>query len=171
MSTNNIGLIGLAVMGQNLVLNMERNGFRVAVYNRTTSKTKDFITGSAAGKNITAAYSLEDFVAALERPRRIMIMVQAGRAVDAVIGQLKPLLDPGDLIIDGGNSYFPDTERRSQELEAEELRYLGVGVSGGEEGALWGPSMMPGGQPGAYELVRPIYDAVAAEAEGEACVP
>ena len=170
MSTNDIGLIGLAVMGQNLVLNMERNGFSVAVYNRTGSKTTAFVEGIAAGKNITATYTLEAFVAALKRPRKMMIMVQAGRAVDAVIAQLKPLLEPGDLIIDGGNSFFPDTERRSVELEAECLRYLGTGVSGGEEGALWGPSMMPGGQEDAYELVRPIFEAVAAKAEGEACV-
>ena len=170
MSKNDIGLIGLAVMGQNLVLNMERNGFSVAVYNRTGAKTTKFTEGPAAGKNITATYSPEELVAALKRPRKIMIMVQAGWAVDAVIAQLKPLLEPGDLIIDGGNSFFHDTERRSTELEADGLRYLGVGVSGGEEGALWGPSMMPGGQKDAYELVRPIYEAIAAKAEGEACV-
>ncbi len=170
MPQNDIGLIGLAVMGQNLVLNMERNGFAVSVYNRTGSKTKAFAEGPAAGKRITATYSVEELVASLKRPRKIMIMVKAGPAVDAVIGQLKPLLEPGDLIIDGGNSHFPDTERRSAALEAEGLRYLGVGVSGGEEGALWGPSMMPGGQPEAYELVRPIYEAIAAKAEGEPCV-
>ena len=170
MSKNDIGLIGLAVMGQNLVLNMERNGFSVAVYNRTGSKTTKFVEGPAAGKNITATYTPEELVAALKRPRKIMMMVQAGRAVDAVIAQLKPLLEPGDLIIDGGNSFFHDTERRSTALEADGLRYLGVGVSGGEEGALWGPSMMPGGQPDAYELVQPIYEAIAAKAEGEACV-
>ncbi|RME83863.1 MAG: NADP-dependent phosphogluconate dehydrogenase, partial [Caldilineae bacterium] len=142
MTQSDIGLIGLAVMGQNLVLNMERNGFAVSVYNRTTAKTERFAAGPAAGKNITPTYTLEELVSSLKRPRKVMIMVQAGRAVDAVIGQLKPLLEEGDLIIDGGNSFFQDTERRSRELEAAGLRYLGVGVSGGEEGALWGPSLM-----------------------------
>lgn len=170
MSKADIGLIGLAVMGQNLVLNMERNGFTVAVYNRTTSKTTEFLEGNARGKKIIGAETLEEFVNSLASPRKMMIMVKAGRAVDAVIEQLIPLLDEGDLIIDGGNSHFPDTERRSGELEAIGLRYLGVGVSGGEEGALWGPSMMPGGQEDAYELVRPIYEPVAAVAEGEPCV-
>ncbi|MCO6450232.1 MAG: decarboxylating NADP(+)-dependent phosphogluconate dehydrogenase [Caldilineales bacterium] len=170
MTQYDIALIGLAVMGQNLVLNMERNGFSVAVYNRTASKTEEFAAGSAAGKNIKPTYSLEDLVASLKKPRIIMIMVQAGRAVDAVIEQLRPLLEPGDLLIDGGNSFFKDTERRSQELEAAGLKYLGVGVSGGEEGALWGPSIMPGGQFEAYELVEPIFDAIAAKAEGISCV-
>ncbi|NOX62236.1 MAG: decarboxylating NADP(+)-dependent phosphogluconate dehydrogenase [Chloroflexi bacterium] len=170
MQKADIGLIGLAVMGQNLVLNMERNGFTVAVYNRTGSKTTRFVEGPAKGKNIIATYSVEDLVASLKRPRKIMIMVQAGRAVDAVIGQLKPYLEPGDLIIDGGNSFFHDTERRSAELEVDGLNYLGVGVSGGEEGALWGPSLMPGGQKDAYEMVRPIFEAIAAKAEGEPCV-
>lgn len=170
MTQNDIGLIGLAVMGQNLVLNMERNGFHVSVFNRTGSKTTKFVEGTAAGKNITATYTPEELVASLKRPRKIMLMVKAGRAVDAVISELKPLLEPGDLIIDGGNSFFQDTERRSAELEAEGLRYLGMGVSGGEEGALWGPSMMPGGHQDAYGLVQPIYEAIAAIAEGEPCV-
>lgn len=170
MSQQDIGLIGLAVMGQNLVLNMERNGYGVAVYNRTTSKTTDFMKGPAAGKNIIPTSTVEEFVAALKKPRKMMIMVQAGRAVDAVIEQLKPHLDTGDLIIDGGNSFFPDTERRSVELEAEGLQYLGAGVSGGEEGALWGPSIMPGGQRDAYALVEPIFEAISAKVDGEPCV-
>lgn len=165
-----IGLIGLAVMGQNLVLNMERNGFTVAVYNRTGSKTTAFVEGPGAGKAILPTYTLVDLVAALKRPRKIMIMVQAGKAVDAVIAELQPLLAPGDLIIDGGNSFFPDTERRSAALAAAGLHFLGVGVSGGEEGALWGPSIMPGGPQRAYERVQPIFEAIAAKAGGEPCV-
>ncbi len=165
-----IGLIGLAVMGQNLVRNMDRNGFRVAVYNRTAAKTREFLEGPAAGTQVTPAYSLEELAASLSRPRKIMLMVQAGKPVDAVIDQIVPLLEPGDLLIDGGNSFFADTERRSAELEGRGIQYLGVGVSGGEESALWGPSLMPGGQPEAYELVRPIFEAIAARAYGEPCV-
>lgn len=165
-----IGLIGLAVMGQNLVRNMDRNGFGVAVYNRTAAKTEEFMAGPAAGTKVTATYSLAELTAALARPRKIMLMVQAGKPVDAVIEQIAPLLEAGDLLIDGGNSFFHDSERRSSHLAARDLRYLGVGVSGGEEGALWGPSMMPGGQPEAYELVRPIFEAIAAKAYGEPCV-
>jgi len=170
MTKNDIGLIGLAVMGQNLVLNMARNGFSVSVYNRTSSKMQKFIEGPAAGKAITATYSPEEFVASLKRPRKIMIMVKAGWPVDAVIKQLAPFLEPGDLIIDGGNSFFMDTERRSKELEAAGLLFLGTGVSGGEEGALWGPSLMPGGQKEAYELVQPIFEAIAAKVDDEPCV-
>ncbi|MBS1252149.1 MAG: 6-phosphogluconate dehydrogenase, NADP(+)-dependent, decarboxylating [Anaerolineales bacterium] len=165
-----IGLIGLAVMGQNLVLNMEDNGFGVAVYNRTGSKTKDFIEGPAAGKNITATYEIEGLVAALKKPRAIMTMVKAGWPVDAFIDQLRPHLEPGDMIIDGGNSYFKDTERRTEELAEDGINYLGVGVSGGEEGARYGPSIMPGGQPEAYERVAPIFEAIAADVNGEPCV-
>lgn len=165
-----IALIGLAVMGQNLVRNMDRHGFRVAVYNRTGAKTKAFVEGPAAGTQVLATYSLEELVASLPRPRNIMLMVQAGAAVDATIDQLKPLLETGDLLIDGGNSFFLDTERRSADLATRGLRYLGVGVSGGEEGALWGPSIMPGGQPDAYDLVRPIYEAIAANVQSEPCV-
>ncbi len=167
--TNQLGLIGLAVMGQNLVLNMERNGFSVAVYNRTSSVTQEFIS-SHPGKKLTACYSVVDLVAAVERPRRIMLMVKAGDPVDQVIEQLRPLLEPGDLIIDGGNSFFKDTERRAASLEAVGLRYIGTGVSGGEEGALWGPAIMPGGQPEAYALIEPVFRAIAAQAEGQPCV-
>lgn len=164
-----IGLTGLAVMGQNLVLNMERNGYTVAVHNRTTKTMRDFITAHP-GKKLIGCETLDDFVVALERPRQLMIMVKAGAPVDAVIEQLIPLLDPGDLIIDGGNSYFVDTERRSAALEAKGLRFIGTGVSGGEEGALKGPSIMPGGQPEAYELVKDIFTAISAKIDGEPCV-
>ncbi|RMF28021.1 MAG: decarboxylating NADP(+)-dependent phosphogluconate dehydrogenase [Chloroflexi bacterium] len=170
MSEHDIGLIGLAVMGQNLVLNMERHGFRVAVYNRTAARTQAFIEGPAAGKRITATYALEELVAALKRPRVVMLMVKAGAPVDIFIGKLKPLLEPGDILIDGGNSFFKDTERRSQELEAAGIHYLGVGISGGEEGALWGPSIMPGGQREAYARVEPIFTAIAARVNGDPCV-
>jgi len=170
MKHNDIGLLGLGVMGQNLVLNMERNGFAVSVFNRTGSRTQQFIEGPAAGKNITATYSLEDMVASLKRPRKIIIMVKAGGPVDSVINQLKALLETGDIIIDGGNSFFMDTERRSRELEEAGLLFLGTGVSGGEEGALWGPSLMPGGQKEAYRQVAPIFEAIAAKVNGEPCV-
>jgi 6-phosphogluconate dehydrogenase len=165
-----IGLIGLAVMGENLVLNMERNGFRVAVYNRTGSVTDAFLADKAAGKQIKGARSLEELVGMLERPRRIMIMVKAGGPVDAVIDQLTPLLEPGDLIIDGGNSFFPDTDRRADALAAKGLNFVGSGVSGGEEGALWGPSMMPGGPHDAYALIEPIFTKIAAQVDDGPCV-
>lgn len=166
------GLIGLGVMGQNFILNVERNGFGVAVYNRTAETTKKYVEGVAAGKNIKPAYTLEEFVGALERPRKIMLLVKAGAPVDATIQQLIPLLDKKDLIIDGGNSYFLDTERRTGELEAKGFNFLGMGVSGGEEGALWGPSLMPGGSVDAYKEIEPIMNAVAAKAEedGAPCV-
>ncbi|MCD6291788.1 MAG: NADP-dependent phosphogluconate dehydrogenase [Anaerolineae bacterium] len=170
MGKYDIGVIGMAVMGQNLVLNMERNGFAVAVYNRTTSRAEAFVAAHP-GKNIYLARTLEELAEALRRPRKVMLMVQAGRAVDAVIGQLKPFLERGDVIIDGGNSFFQDTERRARELAEDGIRYLGAGVSGGEEGALWGPSIMPGGDPEAYKLVEPIFTAIAAKAEdGAPCV-
>lgn len=169
MGTADIGLTGLAVMGQNLVLNMERNGYTVAVHNRTTKTMQDFIAAHP-GKKLVGAATMEEFVAALKKPRKIMIMVKAGPPVDAVISQLVPLLEPGDLIIDGGNSYFLDTERRSKDLEAKGLRFIGTGVSGGEEGALWGPSIMPGGQPEAYDLVKDIFIAISAKVDGEPCV-
>ncbi len=170
MNQCDIGLIGLAVMGQNLVLNMERNHYRVAVFNRTAARTDEFLVGPAKGKNIYAAYSLKEFIDALKKPRKIIIMVQAGAPVDAMIAQLKPLVEPGDLIIDGGNSFYRDTERRSEELNQDGINFLGVGVSGGEEGALWGPSIMPGGQKEAYALVEPIFTAISAKAEGAPCV-
>jgi 6-phosphogluconate dehydrogenase len=170
MSKCDIGLIGLAVMGQNLVLNMERNGFRVAVFNRTAAHTDEFMREHGAGKNIEASHSLEEFVGRLEKPRTIMLMVKAGAPVDGMIAALRPLLEPGDILIDGGNSFFRDTERRSKELESAGLRYLGVGVSGGEEGALNGPSIMPGGPREAYARVEPIYRAIAAKVDGEPCV-
>ncbi|HVN55430.1 MAG TPA: NADP-dependent phosphogluconate dehydrogenase [Anaerolineaceae bacterium] len=169
MSKAQIGLSGLAVMGQNLVLNMERNGYRVAVYNRTTATMHEFLERHP-GKNLVGCESLEDLAAALDRPRKVMLMVKAGSPVDAVIDQLAPLLEPGDLIIDGGNSYFLDSERRSRALEAIGLRFLGTGVSGGEEGALNGPSIMPGGQPGAYALVNDIFTDISARVDGEPCV-
>ncbi len=169
MGKADIGLTGLAVMGQNLVLNMERNGYTVAVHNRTTQTMRDFVAAHP-GKKLVACESLKDFVDALAKPRKLMIMVKAGAPVDSVIDQLVPLLEPGDLIIDGGNSFFPDTERRSKELEAKGLRFIGTGVSGGEEGALWGPSIMPGGQPEAYALVKDIFTAISAKVNGEPCV-
>ena len=164
------GVIGLAVMGENLALNIERNGFPISVYNRSEDKTKAFMANRAADKNVVAAYSLEEFVASLERPRRILLMVKAGRAVDAVIEQLQPLLDPEDMIIDGGNSLYEDTERRVKELEAAGLRFLGMGVSGGEEGALNGPSLMPGGSRAAYESIEPIVKKIAAQVDDGPCV-
>ena len=169
MTQAHIGLTGLAVMGQNLVLNMERNGYTVAVHNRTAQTTHDFVAAHP-GKKLIACEALVDFVAALDKPRKVMIMVKAGTPVDAVIAQLVPLLEAGDLIIDGGNSYFLDTERRSKELEAKRLRFIGTGVSGGEEGALKGPSIMPGGQPEAYALVKDIFTAISAKVDGEPCV-
>jgi len=171
MRKADIGLIGLAVMGQNLVLNMERNGFTVAVYNRTTRVTDEFVAAHP-GKKLIHTRTLEEFVAALERPRKIMIMVKAGQPVEAVLDGLVPLLAPGDLVMDGGNSYYLDTERRSTALAAAGLLYMGVGVSGGEEGALWGPSIMPGGAPEGWALVGDILRAVAAKApeDGKPCV-
>ena len=164
-----IGLIGLAVMGENLVLNMESKGFTVGVFNRTTAVTEKFAAGRAAGKHIVAAKTIEDFVASLRRPRKAMIMVKAGTPVDAVIDQLVPLLEPGDLIIDGGNSLFTDTQRRCQQLADKGLHFLGTGVSGGEEGALNGPSLMPGGPRDAWDIIAPIFTKIAAQVDGEAC--
>jgi len=170
MERYQFGLIGLAVMGQNLVLNIERNGFSVAVYNRTAARTKEFIEKRAQGKRIKGCYSLKELVDSLEKPRKIMLMIKAGEPVDQMISQLKPLLEPGDLIIDGGNSFYKDTERRSEELAALKINYIGTGVSGGEAGALWGPAIMPGGQPEAYKMVEPIFTAIAAKVDGEPCV-
>ncbi|WAL59061.1 decarboxylating NADP(+)-dependent phosphogluconate dehydrogenase [Thermocoleostomius sinensis] len=164
------GLIGLAVMGENLALNVERNGFPIAVYNRTSSVTDKFMSTRAQGKNVKPAYSLQELVQSLERPRKIMIMVKAGAPVDYVINDLKPLLEQGDMIIDGGNSLYTDTERRTQDLEAMGLRYIGMGVSGGEEGALNGPSLMPGGTKEAYEAIEPIVTKIAAQVDDGPCV-
>ena len=165
-----IGLIGLAVMGQNLVLNMNDHGYTVAVFNRTYGKTEDFLAGPAAGREtILGAATLEDFVAKLAVPRKVMLMVKAGEVVDSWIDLLTPLLDEGDVIIDGGNSHFPDTMRRCDALKKAGLRFVGSGVSGGEEGARRGPSIMPGGDEAAWPLVRPILQDIAAKSEGEAC--
>ncbi|MFY8217008.1 MAG: decarboxylating NADP(+)-dependent phosphogluconate dehydrogenase [Chthoniobacterales bacterium] len=169
MSQSDIGLIGLAVMGENLVLNMESKGFSVSVYNRTTAVTEKFAEGRAKGKNIVATKSLEEFVSSLARPRKAMIMVKAGNPVDAVIDQLVPLLEPGDIIIDGGNSLWTDTQRREKSLKEKGLHYMGCGVSGGEEGALKGPSMMPGGSQESWEAVGPIFQKIAAIVDGEPC--
>jgi 6-phosphogluconate dehydrogenase len=166
-----IGLVGLGVMGRNLVLNIERNGFQVAVFNQTQSKMHAFLDGDAKGKNIVGSDSYTTLLGLLEKPRRILLMVTAGEAVDKVIAQIKPLLDPGDILIDGGNSYFQDTERRSVALTAEGLHYVGMGVSGGEEGALWGPSIMPGGTIESWVALAPILRRIAAKADdGEPCV-
>jgi 6-phosphogluconate dehydrogenase len=169
MNPSDIGLIGLAVMGENLVLNMESKGFSVSVYNRTTEVTEKFAANRGAGKNILATRSIEEFVGSLATPRKMMIMVKAGAAVDAVIDQLLPHLDKGDVVIDGGNSLYSDTERREAALSAKGFNYLGIGVSGGEEGALKGPSLMPGGTKEAWEIVSPIYRKIAAQVEGESC--
>ena len=170
MKKADIGLIGLAVMGENLVMNMESKGFTVAVYNRTTEKVDKFVAGRAAGKNIIGCHTMEELVANLEKPRKIFMMVKAGAAVDALIEQLLPLLEEGDILIDGGNSHFPDTIRRTAYVESKGLLYVGCGVSGGEEGALNGPSMMPGGSPAAWEHVKPIFQSICAKVEdGSAC--
>ena len=158
-----IGLVGLAVMGENLALNIESRGYHIAVYNRTTSKVDELIAGRAKGKKFVGCHSLEDMVAKLAKPRKIMMMVKAGPAVDDLINTLIPLLDKGDILIDGGNTYYADTERRTKEVEAKGLQYIGTGVSGGEEGALKGPSMMPGGSPDAWPAVKPIFQAIAAK--------
>ncbi|WP_286922629.1 decarboxylating NADP(+)-dependent phosphogluconate dehydrogenase, partial [Proteiniphilum sp. UBA5375] len=161
-----IGLIGLAVMGENLVLNMESKGYTVAVYNRTVTKVDGFLEGRGKGKNFIGAHSLEEFVASIERPRKVMMLVKAGKPVDDFIELLIPLLEPGDIIIDGGNSHFPDTMRRTKQVESKGLLYVGTGVSGGEEGALKGPSMMPGGSPEAWPHVKEIFQSVAAKVDG-----
>jgi 6-phosphogluconate dehydrogenase len=165
-----IGLIGLAVMGENLVLNMASHGFAVTVFNRTTSKVDAFLASRAKGNPITGAHSVEELVASLKRPRKIMIMVKAGAAVDQVIDELMPLLEPGDIVIDGGNSHYPDSTRRTRQLKERGILFIGTGVSGGEEGALRGPSIMPGGNPEAWQHVKPIFQAVAAKvADGTPC--
>ncbi len=169
MSKSDFGLIGLAVMGQNLVLNVESRGFQVSVYNRTTATTHEFIAAHP-GKKLVGAETLEEFVASLATPRKIQIMVKAGGPVDAVIEQLIPLLDQGDIIIDGGNSLYTDTERRDAYLSEKGLRFIGAGVSGGEEGARKGPSIMPGGPLSTWDVMKPIFESISAKVEGEPCV-
>jgi len=169
MTKANIGVIGLGVMGEMLALNMERNEFRVAIYNRSPEKVRRLINNNP-DKNLVGTEDIQTFVEALEKPRRIIMMVPAGKPVDAVISSLKPLLDEGDLLIDGGNSHFTETERRAQELESSGVIYLGTGISGGAYGALWGPSIMPGGPEKAWNLIRPIFEAIAAKVEGDPCV-
>src|SRR5215216_6063692 len=171
MNTNqcDIGLIGLAVMGENLALNLESKGFSVAVFNRTTDVTEKFAADRARGKNIQPARTLEELVASLKKPRIAMIMVKAGPPVDAVIGQLAPLLEKGDIIIDGGNSLFTDTQRRENELQEKGIHFVGMGVSGGEEGALKGPSLMPGGSRESWEVIAPIFRKIVAKVDREPC--
>ncbi|MCY8513994.1 NADP-dependent phosphogluconate dehydrogenase, partial [Bacillus atrophaeus] len=168
MSKQQIGVIGLAVMGKNLALNIESRGFSVSVYNRSSSKTEEFLQ-EAQGKNVVGTYSIEEFVQSLEAPRKILLMVKAGAATDATIQSLLPHLEKDDILIDGGNTYYKDTQRRNKELAESGIHFIGTGVSGGEEGALKGPSIMPGGQKEAHELVKPILEAIAAKVDGEAC--
>ncbi|MBU5244953.1 phosphogluconate dehydrogenase (NADP(+)-dependent, decarboxylating) [Bacillus halotolerans] len=168
MSKQQIGVIGLAVMGKNLALNIESRGFSVSVYNRSSSKTEEFLQ-EAEGKNVVGTYSIEEFVQSLETPRKILLMVKAGTATDATIQSLLPHLEKDDILIDGGNTYYKDTQRRNKELAESGIHFIGTGVSGGEEGALKGPSIMPGGQKEAHELVKPILEAISAKVDGEAC--
>jgi len=170
MSKADIAVVGLAVMGENLILNMESKGFTVACYNRTVSKVDDFMNGRAKGKKIIGCHSIEEMVANLKKPRKVMMMVKAGQAVDDFIEQILPHLEAGDILIDGGNSHFPDTTRRTQYVESKGKLYIGTGVSGGEEGALLGPSIMPGGSKAAWEYVKPIFQKIAAKTDkGEPC--
>ena len=169
-AVSDIGLVGLAVMGENLALNMESKGFHVSVYNRTVEKVDHFMEGRGKGLNFYGAHSLEDFIASLKSPRKVFLMVKAGKPVDDFIEKLIPLLDKGDIIIDGGNTHFPDTARRTEYVESKGLLYIGTGVSGGEEGALKGPSMMPGGSPAAWPFVKPIFQGISAKvADGTPC--
>ena len=170
MSKADIAVVGLAVMGENLILNMESKGFTVACVNRTVSKVDDFTNGRAKGKNIIGCHSVEEMVASLKTPRKVMVMVKAGAPVDAFIDQVLPHLEDGDIVIDGGNSHFPDTVRRTEYVESKGKLYIGTGVSGGEEGALLGPSIMPGGSPAAWESVKPIFQKICAQTDsGEPC--
>jgi 6-phosphogluconate dehydrogenase len=172
MSTekHHVGVIGLAVMGANLALNIARNGFAPVVFNRTTAVTEEFLAGRAKDTGIVGTSTIEEFVSSLERPRRIVLMVKAGAPVDTVLGELADLLEPGDIVIDGGNSLFTDTERRSRETESQGFHFIGMGVSGGEEGALWGPSLMPGGPKEAYDELEDILVAIAAKSDSGPCV-
>ncbi|MEX2414907.1 MAG: NADP-dependent phosphogluconate dehydrogenase [Paenibacillaceae bacterium] len=169
MSKQQIGVVGLAVMGKNLAMNIESRGYSVSIFNRSREKTDEMLLNEAKGKNIKGTYTIEEFVQSLESPRKILLMVMAGKPTDDTIGQLVPHLDKGDILIDGGNAYFPDTQRRNKELEALGIRFIGTGVSGGEEGALKGPSIMPGGQKDAYALVEPILTAISAKVGDDAC--
>ncbi len=169
MKKADIGVIGLAVMGENLVMNMESKGFTVAVFNRTVSRVTDFVEGRAKGKNILGAATLAEFVGLLKKPRKVLLMVKAGQPVDDFINLLLPYLETGDIIMDGGNSHYPDTARRVAYVESRGLKYIGTGVSGGEEGALKGPSIMPGGSPSAWEHVKPILQGIAAQVDGQPC--
>lgn len=168
MTKSQFGVIGLAVMGKNLAMNIESRGYSVSVYNRSREKTDEMLK-EVEGRNFNGTYTIEEFVDSLEKPRKIMLMVKAGGPTDATIEQLKPLLDKGDILIDGGNTFFVDTQRRNKELSELGIHFIGTGVSGGEEGALKGPSIMPGGQKEAYELVAPIFKDIAAKVDGEAC--
>ncbi|HUY32291.1 MAG TPA: NADP-dependent phosphogluconate dehydrogenase [Pirellulales bacterium] len=170
-SPADIGLIGLAVMGENLALNIESRGYRIAVFNRTTRVVDDLLSGRAAGKRFVGCHSVEDLVHALAPPRMVLLMVKAGPAVDALIEQLLPLLSPGDVIIDGGNTHYTDTERRTKYVESKGLSFIGTGVSGGEEGALLGPSLMPGGSPAAWPLIKPIFQAISAKVGAKRDIP
>jgi len=169
MAKQQVGLVGLGVMGDSLVLNMESKGFSVAVFNRTTAKTTAFIQGPAAGKRIVGTSTPKELCDALESPRKILLMVKAGQAVDDVIAEFRPILEKGDLLIDGGNSFFLDTERRTKDLAKDGILYIGTGVSGGEEGALKGPCIMPGGSPEAYALIKDVLEKIAAQVDGPCC--
>ncbi|MBN1360854.1 MAG: NADP-dependent phosphogluconate dehydrogenase, partial [Sedimentisphaerales bacterium] len=170
MAKADIGVIGLAVMGENLILNMESKGFTVACFNRTVSKVDDFINGRGRGKKLIGCHSIEEMTANLKKPRKVMLMVKAGAPVDQFIDAVLPHLQKGDIFIDGGNSHFPDTIRRTEYVESKGMLYIGTGVSGGEEGALKGPSMMPGGSPKAWPHVKDIFQSICAKTEdGEPC--
>jgi 6-phosphogluconate dehydrogenase len=168
--SQDFAVVGLGVMGENLALNVERNGFSVAVYNRNGEKTDEFLEGRAAGKKFVGAKTLAELAKNVSRPRRILLMVKAGGPVDAVVAEIKPFLEPGDVVIDGGNSHYPDTDRRIAALEPTGIRFFGMGVSGGEEGALWGPSLMPGGDRKLYDHLEPILTKIAAKADSGPCV-
>ncbi|RST76486.1 NADP-dependent phosphogluconate dehydrogenase [Siminovitchia acidinfaciens] len=169
MEKQQIGVIGLAVMGKNLALNIESRGYSVSVYNRSSKRTIEFLNKEAVGKNVTGTKDIGEFVESLEKPRKIILMVKAGAPTDATIDSLRPFLETGDILIDGGNTFFRDTIRRNKELEKSGIHFIGAGVSGGEEGALTGPSLMPGGQKEAYELIKPIFEAISAKVNGEPC--